>query len=144
MNVQGQLFLCLRGGKKNKNGCGGKSSSRRQKEPGAILVVVLGSSDSLVYHLQDIFADHFRLAQNTHAGSVSVQDVAVGGQLLELDLGQLHEPFDLVFGPVVVLDAECVDGNDLDAAFVADFHDLMQWNISMKKKSRQDAPGFPR
>lgn len=102
----------------------------------AILVVVLGSSNRLIHHLQNVLADHFPLAQNTHAGSVSVQDVAIGSQLLELYLGQLHKSFDLVFRPVVVLNAEGIDSDDFDAAFVAYFHDLKVRNERSKTKKK--------
>lgn len=98
-----------------------KEASRRRL---GSLVIVLRPCHGLVDNLQDIFPYHLSLAEDADARAVAVEDVSVGGQLLQLDLGQLHKPLDFVLGPVVVLDAEGVDGDDLDAAPIADFHDL--------------------
>lgn len=45
-------------------------------------------------------------------------------QLLQLELGELHKAVDFVLWSVEVLNAKCVDCNDLDATLVAYFEDL--------------------
>ena len=85
---------------------------------------MLGPGNSLVDNLQDIFANHVPLANHSDASSISVQDVTVCCQLLQLNLGELHEAFDFVLGAVEVFDAKRVDCDNLDAALVAYFHDL--------------------
>lgn len=46
------------------------------------------------------------------------------GELFQLDLCHGHERVDFMLGALEILDAKCVDGNDLDAGLVAHFKNL--------------------
>lgn len=80
--------------------------------------------DCLVDNLEDVGPDKTPLTQHSDTGAVPVQDITVQHQLLQLDLGQLHEPFNLVLGSIVVFYAEGVHCNGLDAALVTYFEHL--------------------
>ena len=86
-----------------------------------LLVVVLGSLDSSVNNLEKIGGHEIPLSQHAHTSTISFEQFSMLNQLLQLELRQLHEAIDFVFGPIVVLDAESIDSYDLDAALVADF-----------------------
>lgn len=88
------------------------------------LLVVPGPRHGLVHNLQDVVADQLALADDPNGSAVAVEYVAVGGELLELDLGELHEALHLVLGAVEVLDAERVYSYGLDAGLVANLHYL--------------------
>ena len=84
-----------------------------------LLLVVLGGFHGFVHDLEHIRADQIPLTQHSDAGAVPIQYIAVEHQLLQLDLGQLHEALNLVLGAVVVLNAEGIDRDSFHAAFVA-------------------------
>lgn len=74
--------------------------------------------------IEDVRTDEVPLAKHANTSSVSLQKLAVLYKLLKLDLGELHNAIDLVFGAVEVLDAKSIHRHGLDSAFVADFEDL--------------------
>lgn len=45
-------------------------------------------------------------------------------ELGQFDFRHIHERIHFVFGPLEIFNAKGVDGDDLDARFVADFKDL--------------------
>lgn len=91
-----------------------------------LLRVVFRRLNGVVDDLENIRPDEIPLTQHSHAGAITIQDVTVQHHLLQLDLGQLHQPLDLVLGSVVVFDAERINGNDFDAAFVTYFENLTE------------------
>lgn len=86
--------------------------------------VPLGHLHRPVHRLQYIRLDQLTLPENLYAGAVLFQQIAMLHQLRELHLGHVHQRIDLVLGPLEVLDGEGVDGDHLDAGFVADLEDL--------------------
>lgn len=85
---------------------------------GRLLGVVFCRLDCLVDYLEDIWPDKTPLTQHPDTGAVPIQDIAVQHQLLQLDLGQLHKPLNLVLGSVIVFYAEGIHRNGLDTALV--------------------------
>lgn len=88
------------------------------------LVVVFCSGDCLINDFQHIAPNHVALTKYPDARTVSIENVSVIGQLLELNLGHLHESLDFVLGSVIILDAKGIDSYSLYAALVTNFHDL--------------------
>lgn len=101
-----------------------QSNRGEARAMGDLLVVVSRPGNSLVDDFQHILADHLALPENAHTCTVAVKYVSVCGELLELDLGELHKPLDLMFRAVEVLNAKGVDCDNFDAASVANLHDL--------------------
>ena len=85
------------------------------------VAVVLGQIHGAVDGLQDVGLDELALAQDADAGAVALQQLAVLGELCELDFEHVHQGVDFVFGALEVLDTEGVDRHDADSGFVADF-----------------------
>ena len=81
-------------------------------------------ADGTVNSFEDVGFEDVALPQELDARAVAVEDLAVLGELGELDLGHVHESVDFVFGAFEILDTEGVDGDDFAAGFVADFEDL--------------------
>jgi hypothetical protein len=108
----------------------------------SVLLVVCSQRYGLVHGLENVWLDEVALAQNADRGAVSVEKSTVFRQLLELDLGHGHEGIDLVLGALEVLDAEGVDGDDLDASLVADFEYLhtCQWAARGTAQPGRDIP----
>lgn len=79
------------------------------------LSVAAGHLDRIVDRFQQLRLDQFFLAQDPNAGAIAIQKIAVLYELCQLDLSHVHECVDLVLGPLEILDAEGVDGYDLDA-----------------------------
>jgi hypothetical protein len=80
--------------------------------------------DGPVDSSKDVLLDEIALAQNSDRRAVPVEEGTMLGQLFELDLCHRHERVHLMLGALEVLDAERIDGYDLDAGFVADFEYL--------------------
>lgn len=85
------------------------------------IAVAAGEVDSLVDGSQDIRLEQIESAQNAHFGPVPVQEVSMLRHLRKLHLGHIHECIDLELGPLEILDTECVNCDDLDATFIANF-----------------------
>jgi hypothetical protein len=80
-----------------------------------------------VHCVQNVPFHEVALSQHPDRCTVAVQQGPMLGQLFELDLGHGHERIDLMLRTVEVLDAEGVDGNDLDARLVADLEYLREY-----------------
>jgi hypothetical protein len=89
----------------------------RQPSVGLLGIVFCGL-DGLVDNFENVWSDETPLAQHPDTGAVPIQDITVQHELLQLYLGQLHQPLDLVLRSVVVFNAEGVDCDGLDAALV--------------------------
>jgi hypothetical protein len=48
-----------------------------------------------------------------------MEQLAMLGQLIKLDLGHVHESVDFIFGALEVFNAKGVDGDNLDSGLVA-------------------------
>jgi hypothetical protein len=81
-------------------------------------------SHRLVDRLKHVWLDEFSLAEDPNTSAVSVEEVAVLGELSELDLRHVHQGVDFIFGAFEVLDAEGIDGNMRYPRFVAYLEDL--------------------
>lgn len=86
--------------------------------------IVLRHVNSAINNLKNISADQVPLAEHANTGTVTLEQLAVLDNLLQLHLGQLHEAVDLVLRPLKVFYAKSIDRNDLDARFVAKFEHL--------------------
>jgi hypothetical protein len=51
----------------------------------------------LVYRFEHVWLDEFSLAEYPNAGAVAVEEVAVLGELSELDLRHVHQGVNFVF-----------------------------------------------
>lgn len=60
---------------------------------------------------EDVRFDEFSLAKDSDTSTISIEQIAMLNQLLQLNLGHVHQPIHLIFGPLEVLNAEGVDGN---------------------------------
>ena len=85
------------------------------------VAVAASQLDRPIHGLEHVGLDQLALPQDTDAGAVPLQQVAVLRELRELDFGHVHERVDFVFRPLEVLNAEGVDGHYFHAAFVAHF-----------------------
>jgi hypothetical protein len=74
----------------------------------------------LFYNLEHVWRDQVQPPEYPHTRAISVQQLSMLYELLQLDFGELHKPVDLVLGAVEVLETEGVDCDDLNAALVAD------------------------
>jgi len=88
--------------------------------------VVGRHGDGLVDGGQHVGLHQVALSQDADGGAVAIEQGAVLGQLLQLDLGHGHEGVDLVLGALEVLDTEGVDGDDAHARPVAHLEDPCQ------------------
>ena len=79
------------------------------------LLIVCCHGNSLVHSHQYVWADELALPQQS----------SVLSQLLQLHLCHGHERINFMLRALEVLYAECIDGDNLDASFVADFEDLV-------------------
>lgn len=86
-----------------------------------------GAIDGLDY----VLLDELALTQHTDTGTVAVEQVAVLRELGEFEFCHIHECINFVFGPLEVLNTKGIDGDDIDAGFVADFQNLVEqsWSI---------------
>ena len=89
-----------------------------------VLVVMPRSRDSFIDNFEDVASDHLALSQNAHSGTVTVEVIAVSGQCLQFDLGQLHQALYLILGTVEILDTEGIHSHDLDTGLVTYLHNL--------------------
>ena len=85
----------------------------------SLLSVVLGSGNGAVDNLEHVRAHEVALTEHAHASPVPIKKLPMLYELLKLQLGELHQPVDLILWPVEVFDAEGVDRHDLDTAPVA-------------------------
>lgn len=88
------------------------------------VAVVLRELDGAVNGLQDVGLDELALSEHADAGAVALQEIAMLGELGELDFEHVHQGIDFVFGALEVLDTEGVNRYDTDSGFIADFEDL--------------------
>lgn len=89
------------------------------------LLVVCCHGNSLVHSHQYVWADELALPQHSDGCTIAIQQSSVLSQLLQLHLCHGHERINFMFRALEVLYAECIDGDNLDASFVADFEDLV-------------------
>ena len=89
-----------------------------------LLVISFGHVNCPVHDVQNIFAEQVPLTQNPDRSAVTVQYITVMCELFQFHFCQLHQAVDFVLRAVEVLDAERVDCDNFDTAFVADFEHL--------------------
>lgn len=89
------------------------------------IAVPRGHADGLIHHFQNIGLDQVALAQDANARAVPVEQVAVLDELLEFDLGHVHQRVHLVFRALEVFNAERVDRDMRYPGLVAYFEDLV-------------------
>lgn len=109
----------------------GVGEANIQDRPGVMTCHIDCAIDGLDY----VLLDELALAQDTDAGTVAVEQVAVLRELGEFDFCHIHEGINFVFGPLEVLNTKGVDGDDIDAGFVADFQNLASNRISIYRKA---------
>lgn len=78
-----------------------------------------GSRDRSFHHFENIWGDQIKTPQYLDTSTVSVQQLPMLNELLELHLGQLHQAVDLILGPVEVFQTKSIDGDHLDTTLVA-------------------------
>lgn len=87
-------------------------------------LIVLGDIDRSVHNLQDIGAQKVPLPKDPDTGAVLLENLPMLHDLLEFELGELHQAVDFILWSIEVFDAESIHRDDFDAALVADFQDL--------------------
>jgi hypothetical protein len=75
--------------------------------------------------LENVGLDQLSLAENADACTILIHQIAVLGQLHQLDLGHIHQRIHFVFRSFEVFDAEGIYGDMCYASFVADFENLL-------------------
>ena len=90
------------------------------------VAIVLRQVHGAVNGLQDVGLDELALSEHADAGTVALQDLAVLGELRELDFEHVHQGIDFVFGALEVLDTEGINCHNANPSFITDFQDLVR------------------